>query len=138
MLFFSYRNNVLTQISSKSSPGDVSRWDWKSFNDAERVANDANAFDPENRYVAADSGANVSPRYDVVKAPKVGEPVSYGFNGDYYPCGNIVKVGTGPKMTVTTDTGEVFYRRGLSGSWIRKGGTWSLVRGIHSEKNPSF
>lgn len=36
----------------------------------------------------------------------VGDEVSYGFNGDYYPCGIISKI---TKRYITTDTGAKFY-----------------------------
>ena len=107
-------------------------WTW-SF--AQEVANAATTFMRE-LYVAVDSGPNVSPRFDVIKAPRVGDDVSYGFNGDYYPDGKIVKVSK--SLMVTTSTGNVYRRRGKSGSWKMAGGTWSLVPGHRNDKNPCF
>jgi hypothetical protein len=116
----------------------VCRWNFRTFADAEMMAAKANALNDGETYIATDAGPNVSPRYDVKTLPKVGQEVSYAFNGDYYPCGKIVSVGKGPKATVKTSTGEVFYRRKLTGGWLKKGGTWWLVMGTHAKLNPSF
>lgn len=80
---------------------------------------------------------NVSPKFSVVPVPAVGDKVSYGFNGDYYPDGEIVRVSKG-NLTVTTSGGHRYYRRGNTASWIQAGGTWSLVPGHINERNPSF
>lgn len=92
-------------------------------------------------YIAIDSGPGVSPRYDVIAAPMVGDQVSRGFNGDYYPAGRIVHVSA--SLRVVTTQGEdgaqikrKFYRRGQTGRWVQTGGTWSLVPGVHNERNP--
>lgn len=79
---------------------------------------------------------NCSPRYAVVEVPAVGDEVSYGFNGDYYPDGKVIRVSR--TFVVTTSTGNRYYRRGLTGTWKQSGGTWSLVRGHINERNPSF
>ena len=112
-----------------------SRWDFKTFADATRIAHSATK-NLGTLFVAVDSGPCVSPRYDVVQAPKVGDKVSYGFNGDYYPDGEIVKVS--PTLQVTTSTGNVYRRRKQTGSWQQTGGTWSLVQGHINERNPHF
>ena len=84
---------------------------------------------------------------------KVGDDVSYGFNGDYYPDGKITrftKTGKylytdgGTKYVKTTfesrermeDTGE--YEDVIKEGFQRVGGTWWLVPGIVSEQNPHF
>lgn len=96
-------------------------------------------------YLAIDSGPNVSPRYDVFEAPKVGDDVSKAFNGDYYPVGKVVKIGKDYKRIYVSDASpsagackapEVFVRRKLSGAFVNKG--WSLVPGVRNERNPSF
>lgn len=92
-------------------------------------------------YLGTDAGPCVSPRYDVVEAPKVGDKVSKSFNGDSYPCGEVVSVSTsGRTVTARTANGILwkFYRRRLTGSWILSGGTWSLISGHVSKQNPSF
>jgi hypothetical protein len=90
--------------------------------------------------IVADEGSNVYPRYWILNAPKVGDAVSYTFNGDYYPCGHIHSVSSEDKKfrIVKTTTGDIFYRRKNSASWIMKGGTWSLIQGHRSEMNPDF
>lgn len=115
----------------------LSRNDFRSFADAEKVA----ALLGEG-YIPTDAGSHVSPRYDVQALPKVGDDVSYGFNGDYYPAGKITSISKGPlfrKVVATNAAGRVhtFWRRRKSGSWVMDQ-TWSLVGGIHNERNPSF
>lgn len=112
------------------------RWNFKTFADAEDMAARANALKDGHTYIATDAGSHMSPRYDVQRMPEVGQEVSCSFNGDTYPCGKIVSVGKGAKMIVKTDTGATFYRRKLTGSWLKKGGTWWLVQGHINERNP--
>lgn len=125
--------------------GWENRNDWHSLEAAQRIADQLNkavgqveALFGEPRYIAIDHGAHVSPRYDVVEAPQVNEPVSYSFNGDSYPDGKIVSITPRTLRVIKTDTGSVYYRRRNSGIWIKKGGTWSLIKGHHNERNPSF
>lgn len=108
-----------------------SRNDWRTFEAAKEIA-----VKLGTGYIAADSGANVSPRYDVVALPKVGDKVSYAFNGDYYPCGTITNISASLKL-ITTSEGQKFYRRGQTGKWVYNG-TWSLVQGHISRLNPEF
>jgi hypothetical protein len=93
-------------------------------------------------FLAADAGPGVSPRYSVFRAPSVGDECSYGFNGDAYPDGRILSIGTGPKARLVTSgengVSHVYYRRKLSQSWVQQGGTWSLIHGRHDRRNPSF
>lgn len=118
------------------------RGDIKSFEQAQALAAQCNELTDSKlcgkTYLAADAGSHVHPRYDVVLAPRVGEPISYAFNGDYYPDGYITKIGGTNCSRVYTDTGSVYNRRRKSGSWIKRGGTWSMVSGHISELNPSF
>ena len=121
-----------------------SRNDWKTMAAAEEVAA---ALGPE--YVATDAGPYVSPRYDVIALPKVGDAVSYSFNGDSYPCGHVISISAGPNFRRIVaheprggkHVGEVrehvFWRRRKTGSWVMNG-TWSLVAGHVDERNPSF
>lgn len=88
-------------------------------------------------FLSVDHGEHVHPRYEVIEAPAVGDPVSYGFNGDYYPDGEIVKISKNHKI-ITTSTGSRYYRRKQTGRWVKQGGTWSLVRCHRSELNPEF
>lgn len=109
-----------------------SRNDWHTFDAAKEVAAKLGAD-----YLAIDAGVHVSPRYDVIKMPKVGDKVSYAFNGDYYPCGEIKSVSKFPHRVIVTTEGQKFYRRGDSGSW-KYNRTWSLVQGHISRLNPEF
>ena len=112
------------------------RHDIKDFADAQRLADEFTAKTGD-LHLAVDDGAYVSPRYDVVKAPKVGEFVSQGFNGDYYPVGTIVKVGKGAK-NITCDDGSVFRRVKLKGGWKLTKSCFWMVKGNRDERNPSF
>lgn len=142
MLYFRLDDNgnvvQVLEDGHSSEHNIVSRHDFNSFEDATRVANSASEAMGKT-YIATDSGAHCYPRFDVVEPPKVGDEVSYGFNGDYYPCGKITKISAGPLFRrIETDSGKVFYRRKLSGAWVMTGGTWSLVPGVRNDKNPSF
>ncbi len=110
-------------------------WDWKTMEQVEKIAAEISAI-TGTVYIAADSGSGVSPRFDIIKPPKIGDEVSYGFNGDYYPCGTIARITRGG-MVVTT-TGKKFNRRKQSAAWVMVGGTWSLAQGHISEQNPHF
>lgn len=88
------------------------------------------------KHIAIDDGPNVSPCYDIIKPPMVGDKVSYAFDGDYYPDGVIVRVTA--KYTVTTSTGNTYRRKKLTDGWFRPGGTWCLVSGHINERNLSF
>ncbi len=105
----------------------TSRWDFKTFEDATRIAHSATQ-NLGTLFVPVDSGPCVSPRYDVAQAPKVGDKVSYGFNGDYYPDGEIVNVFK--TLQVTTSTGNVYRRRKQSGSWLRTGGNYDNLLSV--------
>lgn len=91
-------------------------------------------------HLGVDQGPGHYPRFDVVRAPKVGDLASYGFNGDSYACGEIVRVSKSlSKITTRTEGGHErdFYRRGQTSSWKNQG-TWGLIRGHHDKRNPSF
>lgn len=111
-----------------------SRWDW-TLERAQQIAAMATELHGDT-YVATDAGPYCSPRYDVVRVPAVGDMVSYSFNGDTYPDGTIVKVS--PSLQVTTSNGTKYFRRRQTGSWVKQGGTWSLVSGHRNERNPHF
>jgi hypothetical protein len=113
--------------------GWVSRHDFKTFEQAQEVAEAASIFEGVD-YIATDAGANSYPRYDVIKAPQVLDPVSYAFNGDAYPCGHIKTISKTMKK-ITTTTGKVFYRRRNTGSWV-SAPCWFMVSGHSEERNP--
>lgn len=74
--------------------------------------------------------------FDVCRAPKVGDKCSYGFNGDYYPCGEITYVTNGSAFLVRTSEGAEFRRVKQTAQWKRTGGTWSLIIGHVDRRNP--
>ncbi|BES53148.1 hypothetical protein [Aeromonas phage phiWae14] len=110
----------------------VSRWDWKSLEQAEQVVE---LFSEKESLLAVDRGEWVSPRFDVVRMPQVGDEVSRSFNGDYYPEGTIVKISK--SLQITTSTGKTFYRRKKTGTWLYSK-MWGLVQGHHNKWNPEF
>jgi hypothetical protein len=87
-------------------------------------------------FLAHDNGDWTSHRFGIFEPPKLGDKVSYGFNGDFYPCGEIVRITPGWK--IITSSGKAFNRRKASSTWLMVGGTWSLVQGVHSRLNPEF
>jgi hypothetical protein len=127
---------IVVEISDRviHSEGWVSRHDFKTFEQAQEVADAASIFEGVD-YIATDAGAHTSPRYDVIKAPQLLDPVSYSFNGDSYPCGYIKTISKTMKKITTTD-GHTFYRYKQTGSWMRK--CWYMVGGHIEERNPHF
>ena len=111
------------------------RNDWKSFKQVCQIAR-LLSLNTRKVYIGADEGEHVSPRFDIIEPPKVGDPVSKTINGDYYPDGHVTKVSK--TLQVTTDTGSRYFRRKNTSAWVKTGGSWSLVRGHHRELNPSF
>lgn len=84
---------------------------------------------------------------------KVGDDVSYGFNGDWYHDGKVERITKSGKYLYTTtgtkfvkevyktrmkmeDTGE--YEDVLKEGYCRIGGTWTLAKGVINERNPHF
>lgn len=119
-----------------------------NYEDALRVAEHLTTLTKVPHW-AEDRGSNVSPRFAVIRGFSIGEPVSYGFNGDSYPCGRIIAMsarpkdaskGEGPRIITVQDHQGVrkqFWRRKKTGSW-KHDQTWSLQHGWHSDRNPSF
>lgn len=110
-------------------------WDWTSFEEVERLALYVTAMIGKT-HLAVDNTNAVSPRYDVMVAPKVGDHVSYGFNGDFYPDGEITKITKG--WMIITSGGNTYRRKGKRASWLQPGGTWSLVQGWISQQSTPF
>lgn len=111
-------------------------WKLNSFDEAEALALAEQAKHPELVVLAYDHGENVTPRFGITEAPKVGDDVSYGFNGDYYPAGKVEQIGKDYKRIKAG--GEWYYRRKLAPRWVKAGGTWGLIKGIRDERNPCF
>lgn len=139
MLFFRIENNKVVMVSE--SCGDraewISRHDFRDIFHAEHIARQATDLTGK-LHIGVDNGTGVWPRYDVVEAPTVGDAVSYGFNGDSYPDGEIVSITPHSLKVIVTSTGSKYYRRKSTGSWKKAGGTWSLIKGTHNERNPHF
>lgn len=87
-------------------------------------------------HVVIDNGPHRGNRYDILEAPAVGDAVSYAFNGDSYPDGHITHVTAGTLRVIKTDTGSVYYRKKNSGAWVKKGGTWGMIKGHVRKQNP--
>lgn len=117
---------------------------FKSMGEAEAVAEKLTKITGE-RWIAFDNGDGLQ-RYGVMELPKVGDDVSYGFNGDYYPAGKITRITPSLRIYVSDEAKPdahprkhlVFFRRKQTSGWVMKGGTWGLVKGIHDERNPHF
>jgi len=137
MLYFKTdeTGNVIGTSHERPEGTYITRHDFKSLQDAERVADGATKATGK-LHIATDETANTSPRYDVILAPAVGDEVSQAFNGDYYPRGKIIHVSRSLKK-ITTDTDHVFWRYKNTATWLVNGYA-SMVRGHHSKLNPSF
>jgi hypothetical protein len=137
MLSFKVEGGEVVDVSPAPQRGTewVDRNDMKTFEAAEKIAREASAV-TGRKFVATET-PNCYPRFDVVEAPAIGDAVSYSFNGDYYPDGRVVAISESLRL-VRTDTGSRYYRRGKTGAWVKAGGTWTLVHGHISEKNPCF
>ncbi|MCA9367192.1 hypothetical protein KC887_02890 [Candidatus Kaiserbacteria bacterium] len=132
-------NKAITDYPTPWSAAWQSRNDLYTPEQAAKVAQELTEATGD-LYIPTDSGGDYLPRYDVIRGPVVGSPVSYGFNGDYYPCGTITAVSKSLKVvTATDDNGVVrrFYRRGKTASW-RMDGCWSMVHGHINRLNPHF
>ncbi len=121
--------------NSADGSGWMTRHDIKSVEHAAEIAESAQKVTGKT-YLPVDSGSGVWPRFDVIEAPAVGDDVSYAFNGDYYPCGQIKSISASFRLITTTE-GQKFYRRRESACW-KYNGVWSLVDGHRGELNPSF
>lgn len=118
---------------------DISQYPGAPFLYAQQIADSASKL-AGAPYLAVDNGESVSPRYDVIEAPQVGDEVSRAFNGDYYPVGKIVAIQKNYRRIVVDGSPRgrlIFARRKESGAWLNKG-MWSLVSGQVSRLNPEF
>lgn len=118
------------------SAGWTDRNDWQTLADAERIAASATKATGKT-WLACDKGDHVSPRYDVIEAPVVGQDVSWTFNGDAYPLGKISSVSADHKtvmVEVAPGKKRRFARRGAG--WANGG--WSLIPGTVNRQNPEL
>lgn len=110
----------------------ASRHDWTSKEQVDNLALDlTERFDKV--FIGVDNGGSISPRFDIIEAPKVGDMVSMGFNGDCYPVGVITAISASMKVITAGD--KRFYRRKESGVW-KFSKTWSMIKGEHNDRNP--
>lgn len=65
---------------------------------------------------------------------KIGDMVSYGFNGDAYPDSKVVRIT--PTGIVVTESGKRYYPDGHGNH--KTGGTWYLYLGYFKKQNPHF
>lgn len=107
--------------------------DFKSFQEVARVCSDL-ARNTGEVFLPCDNGESTSWRFTVAKPPKVGDEVSYSFNGDTTPCGTVTRIT--PAWTVVTSEGKRFKRVRQTSGWRMTGGTWWLVSGHITERNP--
>lgn len=128
-------DKVVAVKEERASAADKCRIDWKGMEEVEALAAQASELTGD-LYIGVDSGNGVYPRFDIIKAPAIGDDVSYGFNGDYYPCGKIEAISASLRRIQTSD-GSTFYRRKQSAAWV-KDGIWSMVPGVIDRRNPSF
>lgn len=117
------------------APSCRDRNDWTSKEEVDTLAAKLTEVTGD-LYLGLASGGCVRPQFDIFKAPKVGDEVSMGFNGDYYPCGKIVSISKTLRKIVT-DNGTTFWRRGQGARWLNCG-TFAMIPGVHNERNPSF
>lgn len=140
MIYVRIVNGKATEVSHKhpedhANPEWQSRWDWKSYEHVVALAAELTALTGK-LHLGTDATESTSPRYDVIEAPAIGDEVSKGFNGDYYPCGKIVNIT--PTFQITTDTGAKFRRYKNTAGWRQAGRGFWMVGGVHDERNPSF
>ena len=126
----------LSETRRKRPDSYVSRGDFKSMEDAQRVAEAVNARLETERFLAVDRGRHVWPQWDVVRRPQPGDPISYAFNGDYYPDGFISRISASLRV-IKSSTGKRYYRRGQSGVWLHSR-MWVMVHGHVDRRNPEF
>lgn len=119
----------------KMFDGWMSSRDFASFEQADSTAMYLTAMTGKT-YLAADEGENTWPRYRMIEAPVVGDKVSKSFNGDSYPCGEIVKIT--PTWQITTSTGAKFRRYKMTGGFRETGRGFWMISGHVYEQNPSF
>ena len=131
---------TLASITHVYHDGTSALWwgDVRTKEQAEAIMAEMQAAEPDALFLVCEARYFRRSEFKVVKAPAVGDDVSRGFNGDYYPCGKVTYVTAKTAAVVRTSNGLEFRRRKNTSSWLQTGGTWSLISGIYDERNPSF
>lgn len=134
MLYIKVENGKAVKVFGQyvADSNAQSRWDWKSFQQVQQLAEECSTLAAKT-YLAVDAGECVFPRFDVIEAPVVGDPVSKAFNGDSYPEGEIVKITA--TLQIKTSTGKVFRRVKNTACWKDSNG-YGMSSGHHDERNP--
>lgn len=114
------------------------RWHWESNADrrtedeAKKIAELATAL-TGNVWISGNSSTG---NFQIIEAPKIGDDVSEGFNGDYDYVGTITAIT--PTWRITTSTGVKFSRVKNSLGWKRVHSNTSMIHGIINARNPHF
>lgn len=130
-------NNVVTAKKMKDNDDRMDRKNrFKTMTEAQDRAELLTNQTGEH-HVAYESNYSIN-RFIAQRLPQVGDDASMGFNGDYYPCGKIVRISP-TYNRITTSNGVAFTRVGPC-SWVRGGkrGTFSLIQGVINRRNPEF
>ena len=69
------------------------------------------------------------------KTFNIGDEISYGFNGDFYHCGQVDRISKTGKI-IYSNMGDKFVRQ--RDGYYKRNQTWTLVHGIHDDQNPHF
>lgn len=137
MLFITIDKGKVTSVATKYVQDSLHLGRYESREHAERVAKAAEEFLGIPFLVSVDTYvSNPLERYDVFKAPSLGEQISTGFNGDYRPCGIIQSISKDFRE-IRSSEGMVFRRKAESESWVSQG-IWYMVKGHRNEDNPHF
>jgi hypothetical protein len=111
-------------------------WDFESFEEVEAIAEMLTTL-TKAQWIAYDEGPSHSPRFGIMEMFKAGDEISYGYNGDSNPCCTVIRIT--PTLVVVGSDGERFRRRGSTSTWRREGSRgWTLSKGHHSSRNPSY
>lgn len=92
--------------------------DYESFEEVQDIAVKISEITGQ-QWIAYDDGEWTSHRFGIMEPPKVGDEVSYGFNGDYYPCGTIAKITkAGVSRLAKAKSSTVVIKSVRAGLWL--------------------
>lgn len=145
MLYIKLLNGLPVEVSEENPKGgwapEGSRTGWissrdiKTFQEATRIARYL-GFLTNEEYLPVATGPDLANNIEIIKAPKVGDPVSATLNGDSYPEGYITRIT--PTWRITTSTGRKFSRLKSSSTWQEVGRGFYMSMGHRSFRNPHF
>lgn len=145
MLYIRIEHGVAVDVSTKL-PEDLTAWanNQNGWLSRDHITSYEMAVDISRQlteclgrtFLPIDATDAAWPRYGIIEAPKIGDKVSRSFNGDSYPCGEIIKIT--PTWQITTSTGQKFRRIKNSGGWREAGRSFWMVAGHIDERNPHF